>query len=58
MESITLEVSPTGKQKLLNFLSKFKNDEVKMVWHDPNFEANKRMLHEDLEDFKSGSAII
>ncbi len=58
MESITLEVSPIGKQKLMNFLNEFQNNEVKIVWHDPNFEANKKMLHENLKDVENGTAII
>ena len=44
METIRLEFQPSIKAKILEVLSSFSSDELKIVQEDPNFEENKKEL--------------
>jgi len=55
MESIRLEFQPKIKAKILELLSSFSSDELKIVQEDPNFEENKKMLEDAYAKLKSGN---
>jgi hypothetical protein len=56
MEAIRIEFQPSIKEKILELLSTFSPDEVKIEFEDPNFAQNKRMLDEALEKINNGTA--
>jgi hypothetical protein len=56
MESIRLEFQPSVKAKILELLSSFSADELKIVQEDPNFDENKRKLDIAYSKLKSGTA--
>jgi hypothetical protein len=56
MEAIRIEFQPSMKEKILELLSTFSPDEVKIEFEDPNFAQNKRMLDEALEKINNGTA--
>ncbi len=58
METIRLEFQPKIKAKILELLSSFSSDELKIVQveEDAYFEENKRKAHADYEKMKSGTA--
>ncbi len=58
METLTIEFQPNLKSKILELLSSFSTDEVKVVIEDPNFEENKRKLDISYAKFKSGKEKI
>ena len=49
METIRLEFQPNIKAKILELLSSFSSDELKIVQEDENFIAIKRELDDSLE---------
>lgn len=55
METIRLEFQPKIKAKILELLSSFSSDELKIVQEDENFDDNKRKLHIAYTKFKSGN---
>ena len=55
MEAIRLEFQPEIKAKILEFLSTFSPDELKIVQEDSEFEGNKRKLHIAYAKLKSGT---
>ena len=55
METIRLEFQPNIKAKILEFLSSFSSDELKIVQEDSNFEDNKKKLEDAYAKLKSGS---
>ena len=56
METIRLEFQPNIKAKILELLSSFSSDELKIVQEDPNFDENKRKLDIAYDKLKSGTA--
>lgn len=56
MEAIRLEFQPEIKEKILEFLSSFSSDELKITLEDSNFEENKRILRERAEKIVNGTA--
>ena len=55
MESIRLEFQPEIKAKILELLSSFSSDELKIVQEDTDFDENKRKLHIAYAKMKSGT---
>jgi hypothetical protein len=55
METLRLEFQPNIKAKILELLSSFSSDELKIVQEDPNFEENKRKLEIAYAKLKSGN---
>ncbi|MFV7235920.1 hypothetical protein [Flavobacterium sp. ZB4R12] len=56
METIRLEFQPKIKAKILELLSSFSSDELKIVQEDSDFEENKRKLDSALVKVKNGTA--
>ena len=56
METIRLEFQPNIKAKILELLSSFSSDELKIVQEDLDFDENKRKLDIAYAKLKSGSA--
>ena len=56
MEVIRLEFQPQIKDKILEFLSSFSSEELKIVREDPFFEENKNKLVAELANVKNGTA--
>ena len=55
METIKLEFHPNIKAKILELLSSFSPDELKIVQEDENFIENKRELDIAYAKLKSGN---
>lgn len=56
METIRLEFQPKIKAKILELLSSFSTDELKIVQEDSDFGENKRKLDVALAKIKNGTA--
>lgn len=56
METLTIEFQPNLKSKILELLSSFSPDEVKVLNEDPNFIENKRKLDIELAKINNGTA--
>jgi hypothetical protein len=56
MEIIRLEFQPNIKAKILELLSSFSSDELKIVQEDPDFDSNKKELDASLEKIHNGTA--
>jgi hypothetical protein len=56
METIRLEFQPNIKAKILELLSSFSPDELKIVQEDSDFDENKRKLDIAYSKLKSGTA--
>jgi hypothetical protein len=56
METIRLEFQPNIKAKILELLSSFSSDELKIVQEDPDFDENKRELDASLQKIHNGTA--
>jgi hypothetical protein len=60
METIRLEFNPNIKTKILELLSSFSSDELKIIkedaFFDENFAENKRKLDISLAKIKNGTA--
>ncbi len=56
MESLRLEFQPEIKAKILELLSSFSSDELKIVQEDTGIDEVKRMLIARAEKIKSGTA--
>jgi hypothetical protein len=56
METIRLEFQPNIKAKILELLSSFSSEELKIVQEDPDFDINKRKLEVAYAKLKSGTA--
>ena len=60
METIRLEFNPNIKTKILELLSSFSADELKIIkedeFFDEHFEENKRKLDISLAKIKNGTA--
>ncbi len=55
METIRLEFQPNIKAKILELLSSFSSDELKIVQEDPQFDSNKRKVDIAYAKLKSGA---
>ena len=55
METIRLEFQPNLKAKILELLSSFSSDELKIVQEDSDFDENKRKLDIAYAKLKSGT---
>ena len=56
METIRLEFQPNIKAKILELLSSFSSDELKIVQEDPDFDENKKKIAVAYAKLKSGTA--
>jgi len=56
METIRLEFQPSIKAKILELLSSFSSDELKVVQEDLNFDINSRKLDFELDKINNGTA--
>ena len=56
METIRLEFQPNIKAKILELLSSFSSDELKIVQEEENFTAIKKELDASLEKIHNGTA--
>jgi hypothetical protein len=56
METLRIEFQPNIKAKILELLSSFSSDELKIVQEDSNFDENKRKLDIAYAKLKSGTA--
>ena len=55
METIRLEFQPKIKAKIMELLSSFSSDELKIVQEDENFTKNKAFIESELEQIKKGT---
>ena len=55
METIRLEFQPNIKAKILELLSSFSSDELKIVQEDSQFDSNKRKVDIAYAKLKSGA---
>lgn len=55
METIRLEFQPEIKEKILELLSSFSSDQLKIVQEEPDFYENKRKLDFAYAKLKSGN---
>lgn len=56
METIRLEFNSNIKAKILELLSSFSSDELKIVQEDDDFDENKKKLDSALAKIKNGTA--
>ena len=56
MEAIRLEFKSEIKEKILELLSSFSSDELKIVQEDAEFNRNKRKLDLELTKINNGTA--
>ena len=56
METLTIKFHPNIKAKILELLSSFSSDELKIVQEDENFIAIKRELDDSLEKIDNRTA--
>ena len=62
MEALKIEFQPNLKSKIIDLLSTFSPDEVKISpidvdkSFDPNFDENKKMLDNSLKKIRNGTA--
>lgn len=57
METIRLEFQPKIKAKILELLSSFSSDELKIVQEGLTFEEEKRMLQSRIDKINDGTAV-
>lgn len=57
MEAIRLEFQPEVKAKILEFLSTFSSDELKIVSEISTFEEEKKMLQSRIDKINDGTAV-
>ena len=56
METIRLEFQPNIKAKILELLSSFSSDELKIVSESTTFEDEKRMIQSRIDKIDNGTA--
>ena len=56
METIRLEFQPNIKTKILELLSSFSSDELKIVSESTTFEDEKRMIQSRIDKIDNGTA--
>jgi len=57
METLRLEFQPKIKAKILELLSSFSSDELKIVPERSTFEEEKRMLQSRIDKINDGTAV-
>jgi hypothetical protein len=57
METLRLEFQPNIKAKILELLSSFSSDELKIVQERSSFEEEKRMLQSRMDKINNGTAV-
>jgi hypothetical protein len=57
METLRLEFQPSIKAKILELLSSFSSDELKIVQERSSFEEEKRMLQARMDKIDNGTAV-
>ena len=57
METIRLEFQPKIKAKILELLSSFSSDELRIVQERLTFEEEKRMLQSRIDKINDGTAM-
>jgi hypothetical protein len=57
METIRLEFQPNIKAKILELLSSFSSDELKIIPERSTFEDEKRMLQSRIDKINDGTAV-
>ena len=57
METIRLEFNSNIKDKILELLSSFSSDELKIVTERATFEEEKRMLQSRIDKIDNGTAV-
>jgi len=57
METIRLEFQPNIKTKILELLSSFSSDELKIVQERSTFEDEKKMLQSRIDKINDGTAV-
>lgn len=55
MEAIRLEFQPEIKEKILELLSSFPSDQLRIVQEEPDFDATKKKLDFAYAKLKSGN---
>ncbi len=55
MEVIRIEFKSEIKERLLEMLSCFSSDELKIIFEDSDFDENKRKVHEAYSKLKNGT---
>ncbi|KQB37394.1 hypothetical protein [Flavobacterium aquidurense] len=56
MEAIRLEFQPEIKEKVLQLLSTFSSDELRIIEEDSDFEEDKKRLKERADQITNGTA--
>ena len=56
METIRIEFNSNIKDKILELLSSFSSDELRIIKEDEDFAKNKAMIEKELEKIKNGTA--
>ena len=57
METLTIKFHPNIKEKILELLSSFSSDELKIVQGKETFEEEKRMLQSRIDKINDGTAV-
>jgi len=57
METLTIKFHPNIKAKILELLSSFSSDELKIVQVKETFEEEKRMLQSRIDKINDGTAV-
>jgi hypothetical protein len=57
METLRLEFQPKIKAKILELLSSFSSDELKIIQERSSFEEEKRMLQSRMDKINNGTAV-
>ena len=57
METLRLEFQPNIKAKILELLSSFSSDELKIIQERSSFEEEKRMLEDRMNKINNGTAV-
>jgi hypothetical protein len=56
MTRVHLDIKDAAYERFMNVLKEFKNDEVKIVSDDSNFEKSKAYIKEQLDEIDAGKA--
>ena len=57
METLTIKFHPNIKEKILELLSSFSSDELKIVQGKETFEEEKRMLQSRIDKINDGTVV-
>jgi hypothetical protein len=56
METMQIQFEPKNRNRIIEMLNSFPENEVQIIREDPYFEENKRILHERYQEMKEGKA--